>query len=144
MTEKKHYIIMKKFVVDVLQQISVDERPVSFLYDSYIKGYTEAVIRCHDLSPAEANKVRKLSHDIRKDAKVKCDQVKYIQKYNRSLEYLKDRLSKTDTINQVLSCASTDEVIHLYETAWTSPDSCDFYDEYEELESKYLKKEVIK
>lgn len=144
MTEEKHYIIMKKFAVDVLQQISVDEDPASFLYDAYIKGYTEAVIRSCDLSPAEANKVRKLSHDIRKDSKVKCEQVCYIHKYNRSLEYLKDRLSKTDTINQVLSCASTDEVIHLYETAWTSNDSCDFYDEYEELENKYLiiKKEV--
>lgn len=146
MTEEKHYIIMKKFAEDVLQQISVDEDPVSFLYDAYIKGYTEAVIRCHELSPAEANKVRKLSNDIRKDSKVKCEQVNYIQKYNSAVEYLKNRLSKTDTIKQVLSCASTDEVIHLYETAWHSHDTCDFYDEYEELESKYLiiKKEVVK
>lgn len=62
MTEEKQYIIMKKFASDVLQQISIDEDPAYFLYDAYIKGYTEAVIRCCDLAPAEANRIRKLSH----------------------------------------------------------------------------------
>lgn len=91
----------------------------------HIKGYACAVTQCLNLSPAEAAN---------------------IQKYNRSVEYLKDRLKNTDTIHQVLSCASTDEVIHLYETAWHSNDTCDFYDEYEDLEKKYLiiKEEVIK
>lgn len=137
---------MKKFAEDLLKEISVDEDPVSFLYDAYIKGYTRAITECLNLSPAEAADIQKTALEIIHYSKVKCEQVNYIQKYNRSVEYLKDRLKNTDTIHQVLSCASTDEVMHLYETAWHSYDTCDFYDEYEDLEKKYLiiKEEVIK
>ena len=143
---KEYSIIMKKFAEDLLKEISVDEDPVSFLYDAYIKGYTRAITECLNLSPAEAADIQKTALEIIHYSKVKCEQVNYIQKYNRSVEYLKDRLKNTDTIHQVLSCASTDEVMHLYETAWHSYDTCDFYDEYEDLEKKYLiiKEEVIK
>lgn len=143
---KKYSVIMNKFSEDLLKEISVDEDPASFLYDAYIKGYTRAVTECLNLSPAEAADIQKTALEIRHHSKIKCEQVNYIQKYNRSVDYLKDCLKNTDTIHQVLSCASTDEVIHLYETAWHSGDTCDFYDEYEDLEKKYLiiKKEVIK
>lgn len=40
---------------------------------------------------------------------------------------------------QYLLLRKFDEIIRLYETGWSSQTTCDFYDEYEELEKKYLK-----
>lgn len=143
---KEYSIIMKKFAEDLLKEISVDEDPASFLYDAYIKGYTRAVTDCLNLSPGEVADIQKTALEIRHQSEVKCEQVNYIQKYNRALEYCKERLKKCDTVNKVLHSASSDEIIKLYETGWSSHDTCDFYDEYEDLEKKYLiiKKEVIK
>ena len=55
-----------------------------------------------------------------------------------ALEYCKERLKKCDAVNKVLHSATSDEIISLYERGWHCPDTCDFYDEYEELEKKYL------
>lgn len=49
------------------------------------------------------------------------------------------KIKVTARVNKVLHSASSDEIIRLYETGWSSQDTCDFYDEYEELEKKYLK-----
>ena len=53
------------------------------------------------------------------------------------MEYLKNRLSKCETLKIVLRAASADEIINLYHIPWTIPDTCDFYDAYDDLENKY-------
>lgn len=65
--------------------------------------------------------------------------MQYVHKYNDALEYCKNRLKKCDTVNKVLHSATSDEIIKLSETGWHSYDDCNFYDEYENLEKKYLK-----
>ena len=65
--------------------------------------------------------------------------MKYVQEYNDAMEYCKKRLKKCDETNKVLHSATSDEIIRLYKTGWSSQCTCDFSDEYEELEKKYLK-----
>ena len=140
MTKLKHYLIMRLFAKQILQEISVDKNPVTFIYDAYINGYTKAVIECCDLSKSEAANIRTEAAAIKKSAYEKIEEVRAAIKYQEALEYCKERLTGTFASSKVLHSATTTEIISLYETAWHSYDSCDFYDAYEELEHKYLRK----
>ena len=125
-TKLKHYILLRKFKKDLIEEITVDKDPARFLYASLIEG--------------EASNVRTEASEITKAAYEKIDQVCFANRYNEAFDYCKGRLSRTADSDKVLKSASAIEVISLYETGWHCHDSCDFYDEYENLEKKYLKK----
>lgn len=122
MTEQIQYTLLRKFGEDLIREIQISDDPNEWDYSQYIMGYALGLIQA-----------------LKPDKK----RVQYVHKYNRAPEYCKNRLKKTDGVNKVLSSASSDEIISLYETGWSSRDTCDFYDEYEELEKKYLKEAVI-
>lgn len=61
----------------------------------------------------------------------------FIDALEEAVEYIKDNI-KCESLNKVLSLASTNEIIDLYETGFHGPDNCDFFDAYDILENKYL------
>lgn len=141
MTKLKHYILLREFASDLIRDISVESDPAFFLYAPYIDGYIRGLIEAFGLDKSEASNIRTEANKIKNTVREKVIQVQEVNKYKEALEYCKERLSKTAGVNKVLHSASTSEVIHLYETGWHSTDTCDFYDAYELLEAKYLKKE---
>lgn len=139
-TKLKHYILLRKFKKDLIEEITVDKDPARFLYASLIEGYVRGLIDALSLDKSEASNVRTEASEITKAAYEKIDQVCFANRYNEAFDYCKGRLSRTADSDKVLKSASAIEVISLYETGWHCHDSCDFYDEYENLEKKYLKK----
>lgn len=139
MTELNANELFRNFSRDLINEISVDKDPASFLYLSLIDGYVRCLIDVYDPEASQVPNVRIEAAEFKNFVREKVDQVQYANRYNEALDYCKERLSKTAGVNKVLHSASTSEVIHLYETAWHSPDTCDFYDAYEVLEAKYLK-----
>lgn len=134
--------LLKNLLKELIQEISVDADPASFLYFALIDGYTRCLIDVFDPDRSKAPyNVRIESAEIKNIVREKINQVQEVNKYNEALECCKDRLSRTKGVNKVLHSATASEVIHLYETAWHSQDTCNFYDAYEELEKKYLNKE---
>lgn len=142
MTESKCSELLKNLSKELIHEISCDTDPASFLYLALIDGYVRCLIDVYDPDRTEAPyNVRIEAAEIKYIVREKVKQVREANKYKEALDYCKNHLSKTAGVNKVLHSASTSEVIHLYETGWNCYNSCDFYDEYEELESKYLKKE---
>lgn len=141
MNELKCSDLLRNLSKELIQEISVDTDPASFLYLALIDGYTRCLIDVFDPDRTEAPyNVRIEAAEIKNIVRKKVDQVQFANKYNEALVYCKDRLKRTAGVNKVLHSATCAEVISLYETGWHCHDSCDFYDEYEVLESKYLKK----
>lgn len=140
MQPAKHYIQLRKFAEDIIREISVDKDPATFLYEAYIDGYVRGLIESYILDKSEASNIRTEAAGIKKTAYEKIEEVRAAIKYQEALEYCKERFSKTADSIKVLHSATTSEIISLYETAWHCHDSCDFYDAYEELEHKYLRK----
>lgn len=138
----KYYILLRKFGNDLLSEISVDNDPATFLYAAYIDGYVRGLIEAFDIDKSEASNIRTEAAGIKEKAYEKIHQVQEANKYREALDYCKDRLVYTADSSKVLHAATTSEVIQLYETACHNPETCYFYDEYEVLEAKYLKKEV--
>ena len=142
MTESKCSELLKNLSKELIHEISCDADPASFLYLALIDGYVRCLIDVYDPDRTEAPyNVRIEAAEIKYIVREKVKQVQEANKYKEALDYCKERLSKTAGVNKVLHSATTSEVIRLYEAGWHSPDTCDFYDAYEELESKYLKKE---
>lgn len=140
MTESKCSELLKNLSKELILEISCDTHPASFLYFALIDGYVRCLIDVYDPDRTEAPyNVRIEAAEIKQLVREKVKQVQEANKYRDALQYCKECLSKTAGVNKVLHSATTSEVIHLYETAWNIPDPCDFYDEYEELEKKYLK-----
>lgn len=139
MTKQIQYKLLREFGEDLIRDIQVSDAPWERDYFYYISGYALGLIHALKLDKSEASNIRTEAKELIARAKDECKRVNYVQKYNEALEYCKNRLKKTDGVNKVLHSASCDEIIRLYETGWNSQDTCDFYDEYEELENKYLK-----
>lgn len=139
MTEQIQYTLLREFGEDLIRDIQVSDAVWERDYFHYITGYALGLIHALKLDKSEASNIRSEAKELIARAADECKRVKYVQKYNDAMEYCKNRLKKTDGVNKVLHSASCDEIIRLYETGWHSRDTCDFYDEYEELEKKYLK-----
>lgn len=140
MTKSKHYLLLRRFERDLINGISVDPDPATFLYASYIDGYARGLIEALDLDKSEASNIRTETAGIKESAYEKIHQVQEANKYREALDYCIGRLVYTEGSSKVLHSATTSEVIHLFETGWHSQETCNFYDEYETLEKKYLKK----
>ncbi len=138
-TKQLQYKLLREFGEDLIREIQVSDEPWERDYFHYISGYALGLIHALKLDKSEASNIRTEAKELTVRTAEECKRVQYVHKYNRALEYCKERLKKCDTVNKVLHSASSDEIIDLYETGWSSHDTCDFYDEYEELEKKYLK-----
>lgn len=138
-TKLKQYILLRSFGEDLIREIQVSDDPNEWDYSHYIMGYALGITQALNLDKSEAANITTEAKELTVRIAEECKRVQYAHKYNRALEYCKDRLNKCDTVNKVLHSSSSDEIIELYETGWSSHDSCDFYDAYEELEKKYLK-----
>lgn len=138
-TKQFQYKLLREFGEDLIREIQVSEAPWERDYFHYITGYALGLIHALRLDKSEASNIRTEAKKLTDRAAEECKIVKYVHKYNEALEYCKNRLKKCDTTNKVLHSATSDEIIKLYETGWYSYDTCDFYDEYENLEKKYLK-----
>lgn len=125
-TKQIQYKLLREFGEDLIREIQVS-------------GYALGLIHALKLDKSEASNIKTEAKELIARAAEECKRVKYVHKYNDALEYCKNKLKKTAGVNKVLHSASSDEIIRLYETGWSSQDTCDFYDEYEELENKYLK-----
>lgn len=138
-TKLKQYILLRSFGEDLIREIQVSDDPNEWDYAHYIMGYALGITQAMNLDKSESSNIKTEAKELTVRIAEECKRVQYVHKYNRALEYCKERLKKCDTVNKVLHSASSDEIIKLYETGWSSHDTCDFYDEYEELEKKYLK-----
>lgn len=140
MTKAKHYLQLRNFACDLLNEISVDSDPSSFLYESYIDGYVRGLIESFRLDKSEASNIRTEASEIKNKMREKVHQVQDANRYREAFDYCIGRLVYTELASKVLHSATPAEIIHLAETGWHSQDICDLYDEYEALEQKYLKK----
>lgn len=138
-TKQIQYKLLREFGEDLIREIQSSDYPNEWDYAHYIMGYALGVIHALKLDKSEASNIKTEAKELISRAAEECKRVKYVHKYNDALEYCKNKLKKTDGVNKVLHSATSDEIIRLYETGWSSQDTCDFYDEYEELEKKYLK-----
>lgn len=138
-TKQLQYTLLREFGEDLIRDIQVSDAPWERDYFHYISGYALGLIHALKLDKSEASNIRTEAKELIYRAGEECKRVKYVHKYNEALEYCKNKLKKTAGVNKVLHSASSDEIIRLYERGWSSQDTCDFYDEYEELEKKYLK-----
>ncbi|MBP5433404.1 hypothetical protein [Ruminococcus sp.] len=138
-TKQIQYKLLREFGEDLLREIQISDDPNEWDYAHYIMGYALGLIQALRLDKSEASNINTEAKELTVRTAEECKRVQYVHKYNRALEYCKDRLKKCDSVNKVLHSATSDEIIRLYETGWSSHDTCDFYDEYEELEKKYLK-----
>ena len=140
-TKQFQYIIFREFGEDLIRDIQVSDTPWERDYFQYISGYALGLIHALKLDKSEASNIRTEAKKLIDRAADECKRVQYVHKYNDALEYCKKCLKKCAITNKVLHSATSDEIIRLYETGWHCHDSCDFYDAYEVLESKYLKKD---
>lgn len=138
-TKQIQYTLLREFGEDLIREIQVSDYPHEQDYFHYITGYALGLIHALKLDKSEASNVRTEAKELTDKAAVECKRVKYVHKYNIALEYCKNRLKKCNGADKVLHSATCEEIIRLYETGWSSNDTCDFYDEYEDLEKKYLK-----
>lgn len=143
MTEQIQYTLLREFGEDLIREIQISDDPNEWDYSHYIMGYSLGLSQALKLDKSEASNINTEAKELTVRIAEECKRVQYVHKYNRALEYCKNRLKKTDGANKVLHSASCDEIISLYETGWSSRDTCDFYDEYEELENKYLKEAAV-
>lgn len=143
MTEQIQYTLLREFGEDLIREIQISDDPNEWDYSRYIMGYALGLIQALKLDKSEYSNINTEAKELTVRIAEECKRVQYVHKYNRALEYCKNRLKKTDGFNKVLHSASPDEIISLYETGWGSRDTCDFYDEYEELENKYLKENAV-
>lgn len=143
MTEQIQYTLLMKFGEDLIREVQISDDPNEWDYSHYIMGYSLGLIQALKLDKSEASNINTEAKELTVRIAEECKRVQYVHKYNRALEYCKNLLKKTDGVNKVLHSASCDEIIRLYETGWSSQDTCDFYDEYEELENKYLKEAAV-
>lgn len=141
-TKQLQYKLLREFGEDLIREIQVSEDPNEWDYAHYITGYALGITQALKLDKSEASNINTEAKDLTVRIAEECKRVQYVHKYNKALEYCKDRLKKCDGVNKVLQSSTSDEIIGLYETGWSSYDSCDFYDAYEVLEKKYIK--VIK
>ena len=139
MTKQIQYTLLREFGDDLIREIQISADPNEWDYAHYIMGFALGVIQALKLDKSEASNINTEAKELTVRTAEECKRVQYVHKYNRALEYCKNLLKKCDNTNKVLHSATSDEIIRLYETGWSSHDSCDFYDAYEELENKYLK-----
>lgn len=138
-TKQLQYKLLRELGEELIRDIQVSDDPNEWDYSPYIMGFSQGLINVLNLDKSEASNVNTEAKELTVRIAEECKRVQYAHKYNRALEYCKDRLKKCAEVNKVLHSATSDEIIRLYETGWSSHDTCDFYDEYEELEKKYLK-----
>lgn len=143
MTEQIQYTLLREFGEDLIREIQISEDPNEWDYSHYIMGYSLGLIQALKLDKSEDSNIIKEANELTVRIAEECKRVQYVHKYNRALEFCKNHLKKCDNTNKVLHSATSDEIISLYETGWSSRDTCDFYDEYEELEKKYLKEAAV-
>lgn len=136
-TKQKQYILLREFGEDLIREIQVSDDPNEWDYSHYIMGYALGLIQALKLDKSEASNINTEAKELTVRIAEECKRVQYAHRYNRALEFCKDQLKKCNSVNKILHSASSDEIIHLYETGWSSPEDCDFYDEYEVLENKY-------
>ena len=138
-TKQIQYTLLREFGEDLIREVQVSEDPNEWEYAHYIMGYSLGITHALKLDKSEASNIKTEAKELTVRIAEECKRVQYAHKYTMALEYCKERLKKCDTVNKVLHSATSDEIISLYERGWHSSDTCDFYDEYEELEKKYLK-----
>lgn len=138
-TKQLQYILLRKFGEDLIREIQVSDDPNEWDYSHYIMGYALGITQALKLDKSEAFNINTEAKELTVRIAEECKRVQYVHIYNRALEYCKNLLKKCDGVNKVLHSATSDEIIRLYESGWSSYDTCDFYDAYEELEKKYLK-----
>lgn len=100
-------------------------------------GYSLGITQALKLDKSESSNIIKEANELTVRIAEECKRVQYVHKYNRAVEYIRNKI-KCESLNKVLSLASTNEIIDLYETGWSYPDNCDFFDAYDILENKYL------
>lgn len=142
MTEQIQYTLLRKFGEDLIREIQISDDPNEWDYSHYIMGYALGLIQSLKLDKSEASNINTEAKELTVRIAEECKRVQYVHKYNRAVEYIRNRI-ECESLNKVLSHASANEIIDLYETGWSSPDSCDFFGVYEELEKKYLKENAV-
>ena len=138
-TKQIQYKLLREFGEDLIREIQISDDPNEWDYAHYIMGYALGITQALKLDKSEASNINTEAKELTVRIAEECKRVQYVHEYNRALEYCKNLLKECDAVNKVLHSATTDEIIRLYETGWSSQDTCDFYDAYEELEKKYLK-----
>lgn len=138
-TKQIQYKLLREFGEDLIREIQISDDPNEWDYAHYITGYALGLIHALKLDKSEASNINTEANELTVRIAEECKRVQYVHKYNRALEHCKNRLKKCAESNKVLHSATCDEIISLYERGWYSNDTCDFYDEYEDLEKKYLK-----
>lgn len=133
------YKILREFGEDLIREVQVSDDPHERDYSHYIMGYALGITHALRLDKSESSNIETEAKELTVRIAEECKRVQYAHKYTRAMEYCKHLLKKCDTVNKVLHSASSEEIIRLYEVGWHSPDTCDFYDEYEILENKYMK-----
>lgn len=130
--------LLQKFGDELIREIQISDDPNERDYANMIMGYSSGLIDGLKLDKSEISNIRTEAKELTVRIAEECKRVQYVHKYNRAVEYCRNKLQKCESINKVLSLASTNEIIDLYETGWNSPDNCDFFDAYDILENKYL------
>lgn len=138
-TKQIQYELLAEFGKDLIREIQISDDPNEWDYSHYIMGYSLGLTYALKLDKSEISNIIKEANELTIRIAEECKRVQYAHKYNRALEFCKNRLKKCDRVNKVLHSATSEEIIGLYETGWNSQETCDFYDEYEDLEKKYLK-----
>ena len=138
-TKKLQYKLLREFGEDLIREIQVSKDPDEWDYSHYIMGYALGLTQALKLDKSEASDINTEAKELTVRIAEECKRVQYVHKYNRAVEYCRDKI-KCESLEKVLSLASTGEIIDLYETGWSSHDTVDFFDAYEELENKYTKR----
>lgn len=138
-TKQIQYELLAEFGKDLIREIQISDDPNEWDYSHYIMGYSLGLTHALKLDKSEISNIIKEANELTIRIAEECKRVQYAHKYNRALEFCKNRLKKCDGVNKVLHSATSEEIIGLYETGWNSQETCNFYDEYEDLEKKYLK-----
>lgn len=138
-TKQLQYKLLREFGEDLIREIQISDDPNEWDYAHYIMGYALGLTQALKLDKSEALNINTEAKELTVRIAEECKRVQYVHKYNRAVEYIRNRI-KCESLNKVLSLASTNEIIDLYETGWSSPDSCDFFDAYDILENKLLRK----
>lgn len=138
-TKQLQYKLLREFGEDLIREIQISDDPNEWDYSLYIMGYALGLVQALKPDKSEISNINTEAKELTVRIAEECKRVQYVHKYNRAVEYIRNRI-KCESLNKVLSLASTNEIIDLYETGWCSPDSCDFFDAYDILENKLLRK----
>lgn len=136
-TKQIQYKLLREFGEDLIREIQISDDPNEWDYSHYIMGYSLGLTHALKLDKSETSNIIKEANELTVRIAEECKRVQYVHKYNRAVEYIRNKI-KCESLNKVLSLASTNEIIDLYETGWSHPDNCDFFDAYDILENKYL------